>query len=363
MKRILLTFGFVIWVAAVSFSQKTILVNPGTFYLKGIHYLTENKIINLTEPEYLLVFYEHSEISAKEAENYIRENNIKNMSIAIVKGNLTIKNVYTENDCSDEFRKLTSETDGIIFLGGWDLPPAFYGQQTSLLTQIRTPNRHLFELSYLFHLMGGSQNLAAQPILHSHPKYPVLGICLGMQTMNVAAGGDMYQDIPSEIYGVRYFEDAVKLDADQQHRNYWININTDELINNHSFHHIKFVDNDLAAIFQLKTGEAPYVCSSHHQAVHTLGQGMQVAATSADGKVIEALTHATFPNVLGVQFHPEFYNLHAPDAPKQKTHPRDKRLMSEHEILTENNSYEFHKRLWAVFVLRAERNYLARKEK
>jgi len=171
-----------------------------------------------------------------------------------------------------------------------------------------------------------------------------------MQTMNVATGGDMYQDIPSDIYGLKYVEDVLGLDNNKMHRNYWLNIDTDENLNRHSFHKIKLVDNQFFTTkFKLNKNDKPYVCSSHHQAVKDIGMGFNVAATSIDGKVVEAIYHNKYKNVLGVQFHPEFYTLHNPDSEQKRMKPTDKELLTEHEMLKKLGSYPFHLQYWEYF--------------
>lgn len=329
---------------------KIILVNPGVFYLKSLAYLTDNKIIDIKNLEYQAVFYTKNEISYDDAEELVKENDISYIKLKKVEGDLTIDNLYTENSCTKHFNELFENSDGIIFLGGWDIPAVAFGQKTSLLAGIKTPNRHYFELSFLYHLLGRKSNENIKPLLDKKPDYVVFGICLGMQTMNVATGGDMYQDIPSDIYGLKYVEDVLALDKNKMHRNYWRNIDTDENLNRHSFHKIKLVDNQFFTTkFKLNKTDQPYVCSSHHQAVMNIGKGFKVAATSLDGKVVEAIYHKKYKNVLGVQFHPEFYTLHDPDSKKVKMKPEDEKLMTEHEILEKLGSYQFHLKYWEYF--------------
>ena len=100
----------------------------------------------------------------------------------------------------------------------------------------------------------------------------------------------------------------------------------------------------------LQDGFNPLVASSHHQAVKNLGKDMLVAATSMDGKVIETLLHKKYPNVIGTQFHPEFYTLHDPDSQKRKFNPAEKELLTEHEVLIKAKSYKFHLDFWANYI-------------
>ena len=361
MKRLFLLLSFFFVVGAIH-SQSTqtvskgedkktiVLVNPGVFYLKSIVYMTDNDIIPAKNIRYLAVFYTKSEVKLSAAKTYVKQNNIDYIQFQEVYGNLTKKNIYKTNMCSQGFYDIFKSSDGIIFFGGWDIPPVFYGEKTELTVGIRTPNRHLFELSFLFHLLGGNQDLAYRAFLEEKPYYSVVGICLGMQTMNVATGGDMYQDIPSDIYGIKYIEDILKLDQDQQHRNYNKNLYPEDEIDNHSFHHIKITNFELRKKWKLPLKFNPLVASSHHQAVRLLGKDMVIAATSMDGRVVETLVHKKFPNVLGVQFHPEFYTLHDPDSKKIKFYPAGKELMTEHEVLVKNKSYVFHKQFWKSFI-------------
>lgn len=327
-----------------------VLINPGVFYLKSIVYMTKNGVINADNIEYVAVFYTKSEVKISEAKDFVKKNDIKNIKFREVYGNLNINNIYKENLCTDDFRDIFNTSDGIIFLGGWDIPPVYYGQKTELTVGINTPNRHLFELSFYFHLLGGNQNPNFKNYLEVKPDFPVLGICLGMQTMNVATGGDMYQDIPSDIYGLNYVEDVIKLGMDQMHRNYNKHLYPEEEINNHSFHHVKITDKNLRNKLKLKDGFNPITASSHHQAVKVLGKNMIVAGTSMDGKVVEAMLHQKYVNVLGTQFHPEFVYLHDPDSKRRKFNPDEKELLSEHEILVKNNSYQYHLDFWENFI-------------
>jgi putative glutamine amidotransferase len=93
----------------------------------------------------------------------------------------------------------------------------------------------------------------------------------------------------------------------------------------------------------------PYVMSAHHQSVEKIGRGFKVIAASDDSKVVEAIEHEKYPNVLGVQFHPEFPMLW--DAtPKYKVAPDDKDLFACRTVLEKNPpSFEFHKKLWGWF--------------
>lgn len=79
-----------------------------------------------------------------------------------------------------------------------------------ITTEIIEQIRH-WEISFMVHLIGGSQNHEVTPLLEQNPDFTIMGICLGMQIMNIAAGGSLYQDIPAQIYGVEFCEEIATL--------------------------------------------------------------------------------------------------------------------------------------------------------
>ena len=119
---------------------------------------------------------------------------------------------------------------------------------------------------------------------------PILAICRGIQVLNVAYGGTLVQDIPSQISSAL------------EHRM--------EVPPHHSFDyaHEIWIENEstLARLMsdRLKDSDTCEVNSRHHQAVKELAPGFQVSATAPDG-IIEAIEHPAAPFCLGVQWHPE----------------------------------------------------------
>jgi putative glutamine amidotransferase len=77
--------------------------------------------------------------------------------------------------------------------------------------------------------LGGYGNEDFEPFLKEKPKYLVTGFCLGMQTMNVATGGTLIQDIPAEIYGATTSEKTLEIGRANLHRNYWQEVVDDSL--------------------------------------------------------------------------------------------------------------------------------------
>jgi len=151
--------------------------------------------------------------------------------------------------------------DGLVLIGGDDIPPEAYGEQPHETVQPLTKERYEFERKLIARWLDSGK--------------PLLGVCLGMQFTNVVAGGTMVQDIPSEI-GTQ--------------------------VNHRGYHRVRIeAPSTLAEI--LDANEAS-VLSYHHQAVERLGKGLRAIARSDDG-VIEALERTDGPFGLFVQWHPE----------------------------------------------------------
>lgn len=273
---------------------------------------------------------------------YIADNNITNFNLLEITDTLTPSNIYSNNNCSQIFRQLFENSQGAIFFGGPDIPPVCYGQKTNLLTVISDPNRHYLELSLMFHLLGGSQNPNFVPLLRENDKYAILGICLGMQTMNVATGGTLIQDIPTEIYNLYTAEDVLLLDQHQQHRNYDTHTDVDQELMLGHFHQILY---DKYSVFDVLSEESPFVWSSHHQCIDESGLGLVPVAYSTDMKIIEAVVHEEYPNVLGVQFHPEVQSIFMNEN-KLKMKSGQTELFSYPELFPGEKGMNFHKAFW-----------------
>jgi putative glutamine amidotransferase len=165
---------------------------------------------------------------------------------------------------------LLRRIDGLLVTGsGSDLAPELYGEPQQYSFVRMSEERAQLEL--------GLSKLAFRHAL------PTLGICGGMQSMNVALGGTLIQDIPSQL--------VTKI----QHRPKKSATKTAHLI------HIE--PNSLLRCIAKKSGIP--VNSSHHQSVKSVPSSLQVTAVAPDG-VIEAIEASTHPFWLGVQWHPEY---------------------------------------------------------
>ena len=172
--------------------------------------------------------------------------------------------------------------DGILLAGGNDLAPELYGQEPVAHLGEVNPLRDQFEMR----LIAKAFQL----------KMPVLGICRGVQSMNVAMGGTLYQDLPSQY---RTAAGDPPLCHSQTRPDQYTS------------HAVTIAEGTL--LHQLIRVQTLQVNSFHHQAVAKAADGLIVSASSTDG-VIEALEHPTHPFFLGVQWHPEGYFPKDPDA-------------------------------------------------
>jgi len=175
-------------------------------------------------------------------------------------------------------RHLLKDLDGLLLTGsGPDLPPSLYGERQRFRYRVMSHQRYEFEL--------GMARLA------SHAGVPTLGICGGMQAINVALGGSLVQDIPSQVSAAlphRAPGPATRLS-----------------------HSVQVAPRSL---LRRIVGQARNrVNSSHHQSVNRLAPSLVASAVAPDGiiEAIEANASCRHPFLLGVQWHPEFlYNRH-----------------------------------------------------
>lgn len=157
---------------------------------------------------------------------------------------------------------------GGLLLSGGDVDPYFFGEDPLPGCGEITPQRDMLELALIREALQRDM--------------PVLAICRGMQVLNIACGGDIYQDM------------ALRQEPCLLH---W-----QKAPERYPTHRIDLVPGTmLARLFG--GGKSIRVNSFHHQAVRKTGTGLQVTARSADG-VIEAVEMADHSFVLGVQWHP-----------------------------------------------------------
>ncbi|BBE16658.1 glutamine amidotransferase, class I [Aquipluma nitroreducens] len=320
-----------------------LLAHPTVANIETINFLLTNRILQLPEVEFIGIYSVAENYDYNQSVALLKKPEMSKFHLQKVDGVMSLTQIFEQNEWTTTFKKLFDHSVGVFFFGGPDIQPEIY-KQKNLYSVVTDPNRHLFELSFLFHLLGGYQNEQFTPFLNEKPSYFVTGFCLGLQSMNVATGGSLIQDIPAQTYHKMNAEETLKLNKDQLHRNYWQEITKETLLMDNSFHQIVYTANPffperVKADKNLK----PLVLSAHHQSIDDLGKNLIVTATSMDGQVIEGIRHRLYENVFAVQFHPEVSALYTEDK-KLKFAPTDS-PRSFFEILSPEDR-EFHVKYW-----------------
>jgi len=159
--------------------------------------------------------------------------------------------------------------DGLLLAGGADIDPLVYGQPAHPETAGTVPERDEFEIALV--------RAAIEQDL------PVLGICRGMQLINVALGGTLLQHLPERLGHHEHRRVAGSFDG--------------------ADHDVELRRESLAAAV---VGASPHASKSHHhQGVDRLGEGLVVSGSSSLDGLAEAIELPDRSFVLGVQWHPE----------------------------------------------------------
>lgn len=173
--------------------------------------------------------------------------------------------------CEDDesIEQLLDMCDGILLIGGPDIEPARYGEEKIEKIGEISEERDGFELKLA--KMAFERDI------------PMLGICRGIQTLNVAFGGTLWQDIPSQIN--THVQHATVNGIKAEHK-------------------VKIVNGKKANI--PKEGNYSFsVNSFHHQAVKKVAEGFEIMAVSEDDGIIEAIYAPEKKFTVGIQWHPE----------------------------------------------------------
>lgn len=323
-----------------------VVFHPEQYNIQALQTLRENGAIDIPNLTVVGIYHVKQRSDFQTSVSYVQNNDLGWFQFHAVDADISEPVLYRRNACTPEFEAILAKADGVIFFGGPDIPPAIYGEKTNLLTSITDPYRHYFETSAVFHFLGGSQNENFSALLESRPDFPILGICLGMQTLNVGTGGTLYQDIWQETYGNPYVEDAIGLGPEQWHNNPYRIIFPQDRLMGYNFHSLQLGSQSLFCnVMGFKAEDHPRILSSHHQAIEKIGKGLVPTATSRDGKVIEAVEHAVFPHVLGVQFHPE-HSLLWDDEPRFRLKPGDPPTSLKAILEGAPPSTAFHMKIW-----------------
>lgn len=153
--------------------------------------------------------------------------------------------------------------DGLLLPGSRDMDPKFYNEEPHPKLRPMSIERTETEFRVLEQAIEG--------------KKPVLGICGGMQLLNVFYGGSLYQDIRSHLPDALVHE-------------------------NGNVHEIEVIESTI--LYEISRGKNFPVKSYHHQSVNKVGGGLSVNAVTSDG-IVEGIEAKEAPFILGVQWHPE----------------------------------------------------------
>ncbi len=167
--------------------------------------------------------------------------------------------------CNEEYmRKISENFDGFVFCGGEDIDPKYYGEERSNKTRNICSLRDEFEEKLFWAVYTRSK--------------PILGICRGMQVINVFLGGTLHQHVDEHIQ--------------TEARN----------VLTHT------VSVKKGSLLETITGKGElYINSFHHQAIKSLSAELMVDAVSTNDGFIEAFHHKEQKFLLGIQWHPESY--------------------------------------------------------
>ena len=281
------------------------LTQPRPAQIWNLVELYERDLLPLQQLRLIGVFHEDEIPGYHESEQFVKQRELDWVEFFVIRGRVPEEEIFRENAWTDQFKELFNRVNGFVFTGGADIPPALYGAASHLMTEASTPERSRYEISLLYHLLGRAED-KFRPLLAARPGMPVLAICLGMQSLNVALGGTLVQDIPMQVYGLQTVEDVLSQENDRIHSALYRRRMLPEADLPPALHRINLEqDGFFRTRLGLSPDSRPYVLSSHHQAVEKLGSGLKVTATSLDGRIVEAVVHQGFKNVVGVQFHPE----------------------------------------------------------
>lgn len=180
---------------------------------------------------------------------------------------------------SEDVPAVVDVLDGLLLSGGEDIAPEYFGEAAHPRLGAVDPDRDRFELAILREAWGR--------------RVPVLAICRGIQVVNVAFGGSLWQDIPSQRPGAIAHSPSTARD--------------------HRSHRIDLTAGSRAA--RALGAERIEVNSFHHQSIKTLASGFAVTGLAPDGEIEAIESVGDAPWLLAVQWHPEEFHHHpvAPD--------------------------------------------------
>ena len=174
---------------------RLVVFNPTVHNIRCLAALREKGLLELPGLTIIGVFHDRQTENFEAAKTYTTERSYGWLKFHAVTAELSEPVLFKRNACTPEFEAILAKADGVIFFGGSDIPASIFHQKTHLLSEVDDPYRNYLELSAIFHFLGGSQDRSSKALLSARPGFPVLGICLGFQSLNVGTGGTLIQDL------------------------------------------------------------------------------------------------------------------------------------------------------------------------
>lgn len=199
-----------------------------------------------------------------------KKNSVNNTYINSILKNGGVPYLIPVTDDVEVLRQIVAQLDGIVFTGGEDFAPAYYGKEEHEKLGEVNVTRDTYDLTLL--KLATDRNI------------PTLGICRGLQLINVGMGGTLYQDLPAEK------------PSDINHRQ-----EEEGTVPTHS---VSVVEGSV--MHNIFGKQEIQVNTFHHQAIDKLAPGLKIVGWSNDSvpELIEAYPHR---QILGTQFHPEIF--------------------------------------------------------
>lgn len=191
---------------------------------------------------------------------------IRSIERVLTANNIVINNVNTHDMSTEECINALSGSNGVIFAGGNDFDPDLYGGDRKLVEEYSREDDDT------------SMEIMTWAIEN---KKPILGICRGMQLINLYYGGSLYDDLQKQ-----FSKEIIHRSKDKSLVTHGINIEQDSIL------------------YDIYGKDRDEVNSYHHQGIKDLADGLKVGARSDDG-LIEEIENPYHTYMMGVQRHPE----------------------------------------------------------
>ncbi|WP_430790652.1 gamma-glutamyl-gamma-aminobutyrate hydrolase family protein [Virgibacillus flavescens] len=206
-----------------------------------------------------------SSMELNESNYYVNADNIKAITAA---GGLPVILPHMEGEGA--ITQIAQKIDGLYLTGGYDIDPTLFGEEPHPNLGVIIPSRDKFELVLIKKMIELGK--------------PILAICRGCQILNIAMGGDMYQDIYAQTKRSNLHQH--QQNAPGYHGSHFVSVVKDSLLNR------------LTGLERFK------VNSFHHQANREVTDPLIISGRAND-EIIEAIESTKHSFVLGLQWHPE----------------------------------------------------------